>query len=194
MNQFKYIVKFLIALISQSDQAWSYLATAETKESKPDYMLWNYYYPLLGFMSLVIFLCAGSRNPSPEVSFDFQYGMTKMVPVLVAYFIGPYLALILIKQVLVHLFELPNPDKNRLIIFVFYSTSFLVALEMLMAVMPAIRFFQFIALYLVYITWNGSHTYIRVAEKRRWLFGFVSFLVIYFSPSVVQHLLQFLQG
>ena len=120
--------------------------------------------------------------------------MTQMVPVLVAYFIGPYLALILIKQVLVNLFDLPNPDKDRLIIFVFYSTSFLIALEMLMAVFPAIRFFQFIALYLVYITWNGSHTYIRVAEKRRWLFGFVSFLVIFFSPSFVQHLLQFLQG
>ena len=194
MTQFKYIVKFLIALITQSEQAWNYLSNAEIKESKPDYMLWNYYYPLLGFMSLVVFLCAGWRGPNPEVSFDFQHGMTQMVPILVAYFVGPYLALILIKQALVVLFDLPNPDKNRLINFVFYSTSFLMALEMLMAAFPAFRFFQFIALYLVYITWNGSHTYIRVEEKRRWLFGFVSFLVIFFSPSIIQHLLQFLQG
>ncbi|MBO4754828.1 MAG: hypothetical protein J5543_09550 [Bacteroidales bacterium] len=194
MTQFKYIVKFLIALITQSEQAWNYLATAETKESKPDYMLWNYYYPLLGFMSLVIFICAGSRGPNPELSFDFQHGMTQMVPILVAYFVGPYMAMILIKQTLVNLFDLPNPDKDRLTNFVFYSTSFLMALEMLMAAFPAFRFFQFIALYLVYITWNGSHTYIRVEEKRRWLFGFVSFLVIFFSPSIIQHLLQFLQG
>ena len=194
LNQFKYIVKFLIALITQSDQAWSYLANAETKESKPAYMLWNYFYPLLGIMSLVIFLFAGWRSPNPEVSFDFQYGMTKMVPVLVAYFVGPYLAMMLIKTMLVNIFDLPHPDKDRLTNFVFYSTSFLMAIEMLMAVFPAFRFFEFIALYLVYITWNGSHTYIRVAEKRRWLFGFMSFLVIFFSPSLIQHLLQFLQG
>ncbi len=194
MTQFKDIVTFLISLISQSDQAWNYLATAEAKESKPDYMLRNYYYPLLGIMSLVVFIFAGLRSPDPEVNFDFQYGMMQMVPILVAYFVGPYLALMLIKQVLILLFELPNPDKDRLTNFVFYSTSFLMALEMLMAAFPAIRFFQFIALYLVYITWNGSHTYIRVAEKKRWLFGFVSFLVIFFSPSLIQHLLQYLQG
>jgi len=194
LNQFKYIVKFLIALITQSDQAWSYLATADAKESKPDYMLWNFFYPLLGFMSLVVFLFAGWRGPDPAVRFDFQYGMTQMVPVLVAYFVGPYLALALIRQMLITLFHLPHPDKNRLTNFVFYSTSFLMALEMLMAAFPAIRYFQFIALYLVYITWNGSHTYIRVEERRRWLFGFMSFLVIFFSPRVIQHLLQFLQG
>ncbi len=184
----------MISLISQSDQAWNYLANAETKESKPDYMLRNYYYPLLGFMSLVVFICAGLRSPDSETEFDFQYGMIQMVPILVAYFVGPYLALILIRQVLINLFELPDPDKVRLTNFVFYSTSFLMALEMLMATFPAIRFFQFIALYLVYITWNGSHTYIRVAEKKRWLFSFVSFVVIFFSPSIIQHLLQFLQG
>lgn len=193
MNQFKYIVKFLIALTTQSEQTWNYLANTETKESKPSYMLWNYYYPLLGIMSLVIFIFAGRRG-NPETSFDFQYGMTEMVPLLVAYFVGPYLAMNLIKLALVNLFELPNPDKDRLTNFVFYSTSFLMAIEMLMAIFPAFRFFEFIALYLVYITWNGSHTYIRVAEKRRWLFGFVSFLVIFFSPSLIQHLLQFLQG
>ena len=157
-------------------------------------MMWNYFYPLLGFMSLVIFLFAGWRSPNPEVSFDFQYAMTKMIPVLVAYFLGPYLALVLIKLTLIHIFELPNPDKDRLTNFVFYSTSFLMAIEMLMAVFPAIRFFEFIALYLIYITWNGSHIYIRVAEQRRWLFGFMSFLIIFFSPSLIQHLLEFLQG
>lgn len=195
MNQIKYIVRFLISLISEPEQTWNYLATEGTKESKPDYMLWNYYYPLLGFMSLVLFVFAGLRGPADsDASFDIQYGMTQMVPVLVAYFVGPYLALLLIKQALVNIFELPNPDKDRLMNFVFYCTSFLMALEMLMAVFPAIRFFQFIALYLVYITWNGSHVYIRVEERRRWLFGFLSFLVIFFSPSIIQHLLQFLQG
>lgn len=157
-------------------------------------MLQHFYYPLLGFMSLVIFFFAGMRGDGTGEGFDFQIGMMRMVRVLVAYFVGPYLAYLLIRESLEVIFKFPNPDKERLMNFVFYCTGFLMALEMLMAVFPAIRYFQFIAVYLVFITWNGSHTYIRVDERKRWLFGFLSFLIIFFSPGVIYQVLKFLQG
>jgi len=181
-------------MISQPDELWNKLIKSETEESKPEFMQRNYYYPLLGIMALVVFVCAGLRGPESDTPFDIQHGMTKMVPVLVAYFVGPYLALFLVKEGLIHFFGLPNPDKARLSNFVFYSMSFLMALEMVLAVFPAILFFRFIALYLIYITWNGSHTYIRVEERRRWIFGFYSAVVIYFSPGVIETVLERLQG
>ncbi len=191
MDKAKYIVKYLISLVTRPEQTWLYLAQGEVPESKPQHMHTNYYLPLLGFMSLWLFLAAGMGG---EETFSLQEGMTSMVPAAVAYFVGPYLAMFLLRELLAtSYFKLKQPDNDRLQLYVFYSTSYLMLVEMAASLLPTIAFVRLAAYYLIYITWTGASTMIRVEEHRRWIFGFFAFLVIYFSPSVVIRILQFMQ-
>lgn len=191
MDQVKYIIKYLISLVTQPEQTWLYLAKGEVNESKPQYMQTNYYLPLLGFMSLFLFLAAGFGT---ETGFDLKVGMTSMVPAAAAYFVGPYLAMFLLRELLTSgFFKMQKPDHDRLQLYVFYSSSYLMLVEMAASLIPTIAFVRLAAYYLIYITWTGAHTMIRVEENRRWMFGFLAFAIIYFSPIVVIRILQFMQ-
>ena len=191
MDKAKLIVKYLISLITQPEQTWIYLANQDVDEAKPQYMQTNYYLPLLGFMSLFIFVVTGMDGVG---SFSLQKGMTSMVPATVAYFVAPYLAMFIIRELLTScIFKMSNPDHDRLQLYVFYSTSYLMLVEMAAAMMPSFAFIRLAAYYLIYITWTGSHTMIRVEEHRRWMFGFVAFMVINFSPSIIIGVLKFMQ-
>ena len=191
MDKAKYIVKYLISLVTRPDQTWDYLSKEDVNEAKPPYMQTNYYLPLLGFMSLFIFLVSGMAGVG---SFNLQEGMTSMVPSTVAYFVGPYLAMFIIRELLTsRLFQMSHPDRDRLQLFVFYSTSYLMLVEMVAALMPSFSFIRLAAYYLIYITWTGSTIMVRVDEHRRWMFGFLAFAVIYFSPSIVISVLKFMQ-
>lgn len=191
MDKANYIVKYLISLTTQPEQTWLYLAKGEVNESKPQYMQTNYYLPLLGFMSLFVFCTAGFGG---EDGFSLEAGMKSMVPVLVAYFVSPYIAMFVLKELLpTQYFKMQNPDNDRLHLYVFYSTSYLMLVEMAASLLPSLSFIRLAAYYLIYITWTGSHTMIRVEEHRRWIFGFLSFVIIYASPSIVIWILQFMQ-
>lgn len=191
MDKAKYIVKYLISIVTRPEQTWEYLAKGEVNESKPQYMQTNYYLPLLGFMSLFIFLMAGLHN---EDGFSLEAGMTQMVPALVAYFLGPYLAMFILREILpLKYFNVQNPDQDRLQLYVFYSSSYLILVEMAAALIPTITFVRLAAYYLIYITWSGAYTLIPVEDKRRWIFGLLSFFAIYLSPAVVTRILEFMQ-
>lgn len=193
MEQAKYIIRYLLLLISHPQELWDYLTSEGVEESKPDFVQQHYYLPLLGFMALVILLCEGFY--SKEVpGFDLQNGMKMMVPYLVAFLVGPYVAMMVLKGLLVNYYKVEHPSQERLHLFVFYSTSFLMALEMLLSFIPQIRFFSFIVVYLVYITWTGTTTIVRVDERHRWVFGFISALIIYYSSHVFVLLIQRMQG
>lgn len=191
MDKAKYIVKYLILLVTQPEETWLHLCKEDVQEAKPQYMMTNYYWPLLGFMALFIFLASGY---SREGGFNLQHGMTTMVPSLVGFFIGPYLAMFLLKELLpTRFFELKNPDQDRLHLFVFYCTSYLVLVEMACSLIPSIAFVHLADYYLVYIIWTAMTTIVRIPANHSWLFCFVAFLVIYFSPSLTIKLLQFMQ-
>lgn len=190
MQKLKYIVKYLILMISEPEKFWDFLAKGKSEMSKVDFMQSSIFLPMLGVMSLAIFLISGVAG---EGFFDLQHAMTYMVPRLVAFFVGPYIAMFLLKESLPAFFGVPVPDRDRLQLYVFYSTGFLMLIEVLIALVPSIKFLQLASYYLIYITWCGAYTLIRVEEKRRWVFGLVAFLVIYFAPSLVKDLLVYLQ-
>lgn len=195
MEQAKYIVKFLLMLISHPETLWEYLTSGEeVEESKPDYMQQHFYLPLLGFMALFIFLCEGFHGAEGDAMFNLQFGMKQMVPCLVAFLVGPYLAQLLIKMLLEIHYKVPNPNKEHTHLFVFYCTSFLIALEMLLAFIPSFRYLSIIVFYIVYLTWTGSTTIIKVDEKHRWVFCVLSALIIWVSSYLVMHIVQRMQG
>lgn len=190
VQKLKLIVKYLISMTSEPGQFWGYLAKDKDQMSKPEFMQNNVFLPYLGMMALALFVIAGL---SGEGIFDLQHAMTYMVPRLVAYFVGPYIAMFLLKEALPLVFGVPAPNRDRLQLYVFYSTGFLMLVEIFVAMVPSIKFLQLASYYLIFITWNGAFTLIRVEEKKRWIFGFVAFLVIYFAPSLVKDFVIFMQ-
>lgn len=194
MERAKYIVKFLIMLAARPQELWEYLCSDGVEESDPDYVQRNYYFPLLGFMALEVLVCEGLYSAEADSIFNLQQGMLLMVPRLVAFLVGPYLAMMVLKMLLTKFFDMPNPSQRRLHLFAFYCNSFLMALEMLLAFIPSIRFFWFIVFYLLYITWTASTSIIRVDVKHRWVFGFLSSVIIYFSSHLVMSLIERMQG
>lgn len=193
METAKYILRFLLLLVTHPQELWDYLTSDGVEESKPDYVQEHYFLPLLGFMALVIFLCEGFHSKEAD-GFDLYLGMKEAVPCLVGYLVGPYLAMMVIRAFLEHIYSMRHPSKERLHLFVIYSTSFLMALQMLLAFIPSIRFFSFIVVYLLYITWTGTTTIIRLDERHRWLFAFVSAIIIYFSSHLFISIIHTMQG
>lgn len=190
VQKLKNIVKYLISMTSEPENFWGYLAKGKDNMSKPDFMQSNVFLPLLGMMALALFLIAGFAG---EGFFDLQHAMTYMVPRLVAYFVGPYIAMFLLKELLPSVFHMQSPDRDRVQLYVFYSTGFLMVVEVFVALIPSIKFLQLANYYLIYITWCGAYTLIRVEETRRWIFGFVAFVVIYFAPSLIKDFVLFMQ-
>lgn len=195
MNQLKYIIRILISLLTRAEETWRYLDVTTSDEAKPDYQQHNFHYPLLGFMSLCILTFGGLYAAGEETSFDLQHGMTGMVPVLVAYFIGPYLSLAVVKWVLSwSLFEKVNIEKEKLTLFVFYVTGFLMAMEIAVALVPSIQFVKLFRIYIVYITLTGAVNYLHVDPTKEWVFGFLSAFIIFICPTVIIWMLTTLQG
>lgn len=194
MLKLKYIFRILVSLVTNPSETWSYLSTADSAETKTEYMFRNFYYPLLGIMSVIVLISNGFTMSLEDESFSLQQGMTQMVPVLVAYFVGPYLSQSALKFILRFGFHLPDPDKTRLTLFIFYCTGFLMAVESIIAIFPGIQFLMFFRLYVVYLTWSASSNYIAVSETRRWMFGFTSALVLASVPFLIKGFLQMVQG
>lgn len=195
LTSLKHIVRILLPLITHPEQMWQYLDKAHGAETKPDEMQKDYFIPFLGWMSLIVFLCAAFRSPDSAISFDYQYGMKQMLPQLIAYFLGPMLAAMMINTLLKRwLMSGLTPDKDRVLLFVYYCTGFLMALEILVACVPSFKFFSLIFIYLVYITFSATSTYIRVGHRRRWITGFITFIIIWFCPNMIMWLMHKMQG
>jgi len=194
MNNLKTIIRILVSLVSDPSGTWDALSKADSDDAKPAAMFHSFYYPLLGIVVMVLFLCEGFRGAAESETFSVQVGMTHMVPILVAYFVGPYLSLFAIKLALEKYFLVPNPDKVRLELFVFYCTGYLLSLEILFALIPSIQFFKFFSIYLFYITWCASSTYERVETGHRWKFTLFSFFVLWFSPWILSKAIGYVQS
>lgn len=190
VQKLKNIIKYLISITVDPEPFWIHLSKGKDEMSKTEFMQSGIFLPLLGIMSLALFVFSGFAG---EGSFDLQHAMTYMVPRLVGYFAGPYIAMFLLKEVLTSFFKIELPDRDRLQLYVFYSTGYLMMVEMFVALFPSIKFIQLFSYYLIKITWSGAFTLIRVEEQRRWIFGFVSFVVIYYAPSLLCRLVTMMQ-
>lgn len=196
MEQLKYILKYLLSIITNPDQTWSYLDDLDLPEAKLDYMQRNYYYPLLAVASaaVLVFGCfyAYDSLNNMAVQEAVSTGMKAMVPFLVAYFVSPFIIVRLIKEVSLWM-DFGAFDSRKLEVFVGYAISYIIFIEVVCAVLPRIRLILYAAVYLVYIVWNASSLYLKVQEHHRWTFSVIVSGIIYFVPFVIEKLLQFIE-
>ena len=127
MQQLKYIIKYLLSLINDPEQTWKYLKDGDVDESKHEYMQNNYYLPLMGVVTLFIFLKTGWGD-----TFDIETAIKAATSFAAAFFIAPILANVLMRQTYgkVMNFEFDNEKLN---LFIGYSLSFLMLVRMFSA-------------------------------------------------------------
>lgn len=186
MFQLKYILKYLLSLINDPGQTWKFLTEDDVQESKPEYMQNNYYLPMMGVVAVALFLMAGWGT-----TFDIERAMKTAVKFLASYFAGPFLADFILRKLHPAFFG-KALDKDRLLVFIGYSMSFLMLVELFSASFPTVRFIAFCALYLFYIVWCATDVFFNIEEKIRWKFSALSFFVIWGSPIIIGKLIAFM--
>lgn len=184
VQQLKYILKYLLSLINEPEQTWKYLKDGDVDESKPEYMQTNYYLPMMGVVAILLFLLRGWGSP-----FDMEHAMKAAVSFLAAYFLGPFLANVLLQKTYGKMMNF-SFDKDRLQVFIGYCMSFLMLVKLFSASFPHIKFLTFCALYVFYIVWSASDVYFGVAEKDRWRFTAVASFSVWLSPYIIERLMS----
>lgn len=187
MFQLKYIIKFLLSLIINPEQTWRYLSDSTIKEADPEFVHRNYYLPFFGGSAAIIFLSCGLDVEG----FDLERAMKNMVPFLVAYFAGPFMATLVLKYVCVQIGSIVVP-KPRLEMFVAYSISYLMFVEVLSRIISTIAFIPFASIYIIFIVWNSTEM-LGVIEKSRVTFSLFSSFTLFLSPRILQMLMGFLE-
>ena len=186
MQQIKYIIKYLLSLISEPEQTWQYLSVGDVDESKPDYVHSNYYLPLMGVIAVGIFLLSGLG-----LEFSIEKAMKAIVRFLSSYFAGPYFAVLILRILTKRWFSL-ELEEYKLQVFVYYSMSFLMLIQLFAAAFPNCRFSSISSLYLFYIIWCSADFFKDVMEHYRWKFSTVCFFVIWAAPRIIEYLISFM--
>lgn len=192
MEELRYILKYVRGLLTHTEETWTNLAEPETKEGQVEYMLRGYYWPLLGTGSLLIFILYGngiflnSKLPF-DAPFNFEYAMKGLVSFATSYVVAPTLARLIIEQ-LYSLSVREKIEKDRLEIFVHYSMSIVMIIELFCACLPQFTFLTFIGVYLISIVYLGIVSYLKLT-RHVGLLLLISSFSIYASPWIMQHLL-----
>lgn len=184
MQQVKYIIKYLLSLVSEPEQTWKYLSEGDVDESKPDYVQTNYYLPLMGGVALGIFILVGWG-----IDFNIEKAMKGVVIFLAAYFAGPFLATAILRQVNRKAFKIELAE-DKLQVFVAYCMGFLMIIQLLSAAFPTVKFISFSALYLFYIVWCASDMFFGITENNRWKFSALGFFIMWIAPKVIEYIMS----
>lgn len=196
MTELRYIFRYVKDLLSHTDETWVQLRDPNLKEAQVDYMLRYYYWPLMGIAAICIFFLHGNgvmvnSKLAYDAPFDFLTGLKGMAMFAFGYATGPMLAGLIIREVF-GFFTDVTFDRNKLELFVHYSISIVLLVDLFCAFLPSMTFLTFIGLYVIYVVWLGASLFLEVQSSLLRFFVFVSFLAIYFSSDVLQYALRML--
>ena len=184
MKQVKYIIKYLLSLISEPEQTWTSLSKGDVEESKQDFVHSNYYLPLMGIVALGVFILTGWG-----LEFDIEKAMKSVVIFLAAYFSGPFLAVLLLRVTNNRWLKI-EMEEEKLHVFVYYTMSFLMLIQLFASAFPKVKFIAFSSLYLFYIIWCSADFFNGILEKNRWKITTFSFFIIWGAPRIIEYLIR----
>lgn len=187
MKQLKYIIKYLISLITNPEQTWNYLADEDVDEANPEYVQTNFYLPMLGVVSVFVFVINGWGSP-----FNLEHAMKSAIPFIVAYFASQYLSEFLMQKTY-QKFKGSEFDKDRLNVLVLYGLSYLMLVALFTTLFPQIKFLSFCSIYLVYIVWASADKFMNIPLKDKVKFTAISFFIIWMSPAIIERLMSMME-
>lgn len=169
-------------------EMWEALDQNEGKENEPEAVFTNYYMPLLGMVSLVLFLRSGYAGDWGA----FNYGLALKTVTLFAvrFFMLPFLVGYVFREAAAYWKMMPSKFiTSRLQVFVLYCFSYIMFVSIAQSMLPGIKFVSLVALYLVVIALHGSEKYLRVYDDFILTVTILSTIVICYSPSILSRII-----
>lgn len=180
---YKNILFIFFTFIINPAKAWQDVANKESGVLNSN----TYAYVLLGFTSLFAFI--GSVIHADE--FNWQSGIKEASLLFISLFIGIYLSTFVVRIMHEHTCKTPI-SFNQGIEFTIYSFSCVFLINMAGELIRDIFYIQIIALYTIYIVWEGCTNYLSIPNNKRTLFVLCTSGTIILSPIIIRYLMVIL--
>lgn len=192
--ELRYIFTYVRGLMAHTDETWELLSKGEVKESKPDFMMAHYYWPLFGISAVFVLLLIGCGGLFGEGvrAFELERGMKAMVEFVVVYAVGPMLISLLIDPIFRYM-TTQSMKREKVDVFVHYTMSALMVLEVCCAVFPNLEFLGFSKLYIIYIIAVGVDKYLNIKGREVPASTVLWAFVFYIAPIIIRFLIHFFE-
>lgn len=181
----KNLFKQLLDIIFHSEKTWERLSGEPERNNNTEFYR-SYLYPVIGIISLLVFLGVFINKKN----FEVELALRTTIAVSVSLFVGFYIASFAISKLLSKFFSM-EVDMKKCERFVGYSSGLLYLVYMFLALFPDFFFIKLGLLYTVYIIWESTPYYILIPEENRLKYSIVSTLVILFAPVLVEKIIFF---
>ncbi|MBP5715897.1 MAG: hypothetical protein J6W69_02145 [Bacteroidales bacterium] len=191
MEELRCIIHYVRGLLAHPTETWKELSEPEQPAANLEYMQRNFYYPLLGVGTLLIFLLHGNgvmlRSPLPvDAPFSLEYALRGAVAFALSYFAGPRLASLIIALLCSRMAGM-ELERRRLEVFVSYNMGVLILCDMFCALLPNFTFLTLVSMYVLYVALEGVDNFMQIGRMRG-MFAVISCVSIYLSPHVILYI------
>ena len=170
-------LKNILTLIVSPETGWQNI---ERETFQREDFLNRFLFPLMGLTALSAFL--GFFHPDYSVAFAVR----KATILIVKYFVGFYLCLFLMKEILKRMEIFFDEEDVQKIVG--YLLSVLMFIEIVTNLLPsALSFLAFAPLYVIYLIWK-SNKYMAVSQPNRVRYT-IFMSAIFVSPYLLQYIL-----
>ena len=181
----KNIFNTTISLIFKPSDTWRKLKEKQADDSES--FLSDFIYPFVGIVAIAAFV--GILFTRKE--FDTQIALKASIMSLLSVLGGFFLASYFVNEVWRKIFHRENSIKLCMC-FVGYSSSLMLALNILLSLLPEFFFLRFFVLYIIYVVWEGAIPYMEVKEAEQLRFVSISTAIIILTPIVIEFTLRLL--
>lgn len=188
MEELRCIIHYVRGLFAHATETWRALAEPDEPAANLEYMQRNFYYPLLGIGSLLIFILHGNgvmlNSPlKGDDPFSLEFALRGSVAFALSYFAGPRLATLMIGLFCNKLAAM-QLDRRKLEVFVSYNMGLLIVFDMFCAFLPNLTFLTLMSVYVLYVAFEGIDNFMQITRMRGVL-AVVSCASIYAAPHII---------
>ena len=176
---YKSIFETIVTLGTNPVPTWKKLA--QNISSEGETFLSRFVYPLIGMTTLANFIgILWNRK-----GFQFEYALKSSAVTFVTLFAAFFLASYILNKLFIRYFNKPDslPLTQQ---FVGYTYSFSYVIQILQSLLPSLFFLKFALLYVIYVIWVGSDSFMNIPEKSRIKFMAVVSFVLFVVPILIE--------
>lgn len=179
---YKQLFQIIVSLGVSPIPSWKKLAENDTSDSAV--FLNKFIYPLLGLTTLANFVgILWNRK-----GFPIESALKSASVTLVSLFAGFFLAAYLLNKILVRYFG-KSDNLSHTQYFVGYIASFGYVIQIILSLLPTLFFVRFALLYVIYVIWVGSESFMQIEEKMRIRFMVITSIILFVAPVIIQELM-----
>lgn len=178
----KRIIQTIYFLIAAPQKGWRRVLTRRSTQQE---FMNDFLFPIFGLIALTTFIGAMWAASDGNI----QYALKKMMVVSAALFGAFYAASYAVDKLYLKYEQMK--DSQLVQQFVGYSSSVIYLLFLVMPLLPGFEILWLFILYTFYLVYSGVTLFLNIPEKEKTVFTLSSFVVITFTPVLLNFLLSF---